>query len=217
MRDLLFSAALIAGAAAGTGAAPAQAQPSNAQAWEIGPVIRGRNLSVGMPESPTQGRRGWYVDFPYPHVGAGHVHYLTYNHGPLIGARRIVMRYRIDAAPGTRFVARDTPGQTATISLFLQRAGDTWSARGPYAGYRFYAPAQTVAPITPGEHVMSVNIDGGWTSVNGVPAARDPAAFRDALAETMGVGIVLGSPSRRGHGVFATGPARLTVLSFQVM
>jgi hypothetical protein len=215
MRTLLISAALLAGLS--TASPQAQAQPGNAAAWEIGPVIRGRNHSVGTPYAPTQGPRGWFVDFPYPHVGAGHVHYLTYNHGPLMGARRIVMRYRIDAAPGVRFVARDTPGEAATISLFLQRSGDDWSARGPYGGYRFYAPAHTVASLTPGEHVMTVNLDGGWTSVNGVAAARDPYAFREALAETEGVGIVLGSRSRRGHGVFATGPARLTVLSFQIM
>lgn len=215
MRIWLISAALLAVAGTGFSADQAQAQPANAAAWEVGPVIRGRNHSVGMPYAPTQARRGWFIDFPT--VGAGHVNYLTYRPGPLLGARRIVMRYRIDAAPGVRFIARDTPGERATISLFLQRGGDNWTARGPYAGYRFYAPGHTVAALTPGEHVMTVNIDGGWTSVNGVPAARDPRAFAEALAETEGVGIVLGSPSRRGHGVFATGPARLTVLSFDIM
>lgn len=217
MRTLLISAALIGGAAAGTTASPALAQSANAAAWEIGPIVRGRNLSVGMPPTPSQARRGWYVDFPYPHVGAGHVHYLSTNAGPLIGRRRIVMRYRIDAAPGVRFVPRERPGTPATISLYLQRAGDNWTARGPYENYRYFAPAHTVAPITPGEHVMSVELDGRWTSVNGTPAARDPASFRDALAEAESVGIVLGWPGGRGHGVFSTGPARLTVLSFQVL
>ena len=62
-----------------------------AQAWEIGPVIRGRNYSVGMPLSPTPARVGWYFDFPNPTANAGHAHYLTFRHGSLAGKRRIVM------------------------------------------------------------------------------------------------------------------------------
>lgn len=217
MRFLLKAAALAACLVSGAAAPEARAQPSNAAAWEIGPVIRGRNYSLGMPDRPTQGRRGWYVDFPYPHVGVGHVHYLSYRHGPLLGKRRIVMRYRIDAAPGVRFVPRESPGAPAIISLYFQRAGDNWSARGPYEAYRYYAPAASVAAISPGEHVMTVELDGRWTSVFGVPGGRDSRAFRAALAEAESVGIVLGWHGGRGHGVFATGPARLTVLSFQIL
>ncbi|HLL30420.1 MAG TPA: hypothetical protein VK403_05440, partial [Allosphingosinicella sp.] len=38
---------------------------SSPQAWTIGPIIRGRNHSVGMPLHPTARRGGgWYFDIP---------------------------------------------------------------------------------------------------------------------------------------------------------
>ena len=191
--------------------------PSSAGAWIVGPIVRGRNYSVGMPLHPTPARRGWYVDFPAVGAGGGQLHALTFDHGPLTGKRRIVLRYRIDAAPGVRFVPQESPGDTATISLFFQRRGDNWSARGPYAWFRWYAPGATVAPITPGEHVMVVNLDSTWTSVLGQPVAANPVGFDAAIDQAGTLGIVFGTASARGHGVYATGPARLTVLGFQII
>ena len=208
---LIIAASVVALSAA----SPAAAQP--AEAWQIGPIIGSRNFSVGMPLSPSPARRGWYFDFPYPTARAGHVHYVSFNHGPLTGKRRIVMRYRIDAAPGVRFVPQERPNEPATISLVFQQRGDNWTGRGRYGSYRWYSPGATVQPITPGEHVMVANLDPGWTNVNGGAVAADPRGFANALEDTQRVGIVFGSSGLRGHGVFATGPARVTVLSFQVM
>ena len=42
--------------------------------WEIGPIINGKNYSVGMPASPTQTSEGWAFDFP---LSPGSVHYLV--------------------------------------------------------------------------------------------------------------------------------------------
>ena len=44
----------------------------------------------------------------------------------------------------------------------------------------------------------------------------DPRDFRAALAGAERVGFVFGSESGRGHGVYATGPARFTLLDFRV-
>jgi hypothetical protein len=191
---------------------PASAQP--ARVWEIGPITpRRRNYSVGMPLTPAPAGSGWYFDFPYPHDAAGHVHYVTFQPGPLIGKSKIVVRYRVDTAWGAGFVARGTPGQPATVSLYLQRQGDNWSGRGPYEYFRWYAPGPSVQEITPGVHEMTVSLNG-WTSVNGRP---NIAAFRDALVATDRVGLVFGSSSARGHGVYATAPARFTLISFRVL
>lgn len=219
MRKKLIAALLAVAASAGVAAAVLQpaADPSSAEAWEIGPIERQVSDSIGMPAQPTQGRRGWFFDFPYPNVGAGHVHYVTFQHGPLTGKRRIVMRYRIDSARGVRFVPRQQPQAPATVSLYFQRRGDNWTGRGRYGGYRWYAPVQSIRQLAPGEHEMVVDIDGGWTSVMGIPASQHPRAFREAMADADRVGFVLGSRDLRGHGVFATGPARLTVLSFRVI
>jgi hypothetical protein len=210
---MISSALLVLAAYGAAPAFQAAADPSSAGAWQVGPIVRGRNYSAGMPPHPTPARRGWYVDFP----DRGELHALTFDHGPLTGKRRIVLRYRVDAAPGVRFVPQESPGDTATISLFFQRRGDNWSARGPYAWYRWYAPGATVAPITPGEHQMVVNLDASWTSVMGQPVAANPAAFDAAIEEAGTLGIVFGTTSARCHGVYSPGPARLTVLSFQVI
>lgn len=219
MRPLLICATLLALAAPPAPAVAFQAtDPSLAASWEIGPIIRGRNYSVGMPLRPAQARRGWYFDFPYPNVGAGHVHYLTFQHGPLTGKKKIVMRYRVDAAPGVRFVPRERPDLPATITMFFQRPGDTWTAKGRYETYRWYAPAETVTDIRPGEHELTVSLDGNWAAVMTSFAHTNPAAFRAAIDNADRVGFVLGSrEGGYGHGVYATGPARLTVLSFRVL
>ena len=96
--------------------------------WEIGPVIRSKNYSVGMPLHPVRLDKGWYFDFPYPDVRSGHVHYVTFDPGSLAGKTRIIIRYKIKADQNVRFVSREYPDKIATVSLFFQRSGDTWTA-----------------------------------------------------------------------------------------
>ena len=224
MKDLLTVAAMfLSGLAGGQTSEPRPAQPGRveapaAAAWEIGPIIRGRNYSVGMPLHPARADEGWTIHFPYPSAQAGQVHYVTFRPGPLRDRTRIVVHYRIDAAPGARFVSVEMPERPATISLYLQRRGDNWTARGRFDRYRWYAPAQSVAVLTPGEHEMIVDLgDPAWRSVMGTAASADPRGFAEALADTDRIGIVLGNIKRRGHGVYATGPSRLTITGFEII
>lgn len=217
MRSFVIAGIMVA-AAVGSGAAlPPSAPAQSASSWEIGPIIRGRNYSVGMPLQPTPSGRGWHFDFPFPNARAGHVHYVTFNPGSLAGKSKIVVRYRVETAPGTRFVPQEMPGAPATVSLFLQRRGDNWSGRGPYAWYRWYAPGSTVREVAPGEHELTVSLTDGWTSVLGKPSANNPGAFEDALADPGKIGLVFGTHAARGHGVYATGPARFTLTSFRLL
>lgn len=216
MRILGLFFCLFVAAASGGAAPPPNTTTVPAAAWEIGPMVRGRNYSVGMPLAPTPATRGWYFDFPYPSPRAGHVHALTFKHGPLTSKRKIVMRYRVDAAPGVRVLPRESPGQPGTITMFFQRTGDTWNAKGRFETYRWYAP--TVVDITPGEHQLTVNFTDNWSAVMRSTAKTNPVAFQEALQHADRVGFVLGARvGGAGHGVFATGPARMTVLSFQVL
>lgn len=217
MRTFLILAASASLGAAGVAALPSQAAAQSVGMWQIGPVIGGRNYSVGMPRAPMPAGRGWQFDFPYPHEGAGHVHYVTFNPGSLAGKSRIVVRYRVDAAPGVRFASRRNAAQPATVSLYFQRRGDSWSGRGQYEHFRWFAPAAAVRELRPGVHEMSVSLRDGWTSVLGRPAAANPQAFHAAIGETQSVGLLFGSAAGRGHGVFATGPARFTLISFRIL
>lgn len=206
---------LAAAAVSAFGLTSALAAMPPAGAWEIGPIIRSHNYSEGMPVQPAQGPRGTLVmDFPL--AGRGQVDALTTGIGSLEGARQVTLRYRIDAPPGTRFVADELPNEPATVSLYVQQAGDTWTARGRYASYRWYAPARGVIPLSPGEHAVTLRFDDRWTNVQGVPNGDLPREYAAALASAARIGIAFGSPSRRSHGVYATGPARFTLLALDI-
>lgn len=203
---LLASAAILA--------EPVIAAGPPADLWEIGPIIRGRNYSRNMPLHPDARAGGASFDIPGPTAADGHVHYVTIPTRPLAGARRITLTYRIDAAPGTRFVPQEHPDQAATLSLYFQRAGDGWTAR--QQDWRWYAPDARVMPLSRGTHTVSIGLDENWIAMMGPAAHANPDGFREALEETARVGFVFGSASGRGHGVFATAPARFTVLDFRI-
>lgn len=206
------------GASAVLFAVPALAGDAGRAAdWSIGPVIDGRNYSVGMPATLSQGEGGqvWF-DFPGPTARDGHVHYLTHDPGSLAGARGVRLRYRIEAAPGVRFVPQEAPGREALLSLYLQRRGDDWRARGGTEWYRWYAPWQSRLPLEPGTHEVTVLFDAEWTSVNGKKRSDAPRQFSAALAEAGRVGFTLGSDRGLGHGFSPPGP-RLTVFSYQIL
>src|SRR5687767_1791399 len=98
--SMMFALGLLAVPAAETDARAASYM--NPSAWVIGPIIRGQSRSRGMPLHPSPGPgRGWHIDFPQ---APGSVHYVTFRHGSLAGKSRIVMRYRVEAAPGVRIV-----------------------------------------------------------------------------------------------------------------
>lgn len=211
----LAALALLAGVATGSSPSPAAAASAQrATDWEIGPIIRGRNYSVGMPLHPTpRPGGGWHIDLPR-HPGS--VHYVTFPHGSLAGKRRIVMRYRVEMAPGVRIEASTAPGTPGMLTLYFQRLGDNWSGRRAFEPYRWYATFATRSPITRGEHVMVAPLNANWTAVNTSTALTNPAAFQAAIAEADQVGFVLGGGDGFGHGAYATGPARLVVTEFRV-
>lgn len=210
MNILLAPLALSAAVAVIGGSVIAQVP---ADAWRIGPVIKGRNYSVGMPATMQPGPQGPMFDFPSRQQG--HVHYVSLDTGPLEGARKITVRYRIDGAQGVRFVQQEGSPSPAQIGLVFQRAGDTWTARGRYESYRWYSPE--TKPLAPGVHSISVRLDDpDWGAVMTSKAATNPRGFAEALADTQSVGFTFGGDGGRGHGVYATAPARFTLLEFRI-
>ncbi|HEX8216736.1 MAG TPA: hypothetical protein VF577_04660 [Allosphingosinicella sp.] len=214
LRPCLIAALVSLSACAEPAEASSEAAARDPNAWTIGPIIRGRNYSVAAPLHPLPRRGGgWYIDLP-SHPGS--VHYVTFPHGTLAGKRRIVMRYRIETAPGVRIEASTAPGTPGTITLYFQRGRDNWSGRGRFEAYRWYATFATQSPIRAGDHVIVAPLDGNWTAVERSSARTNPVAFRDAIAEADQVGFVLGGGDGYGHGVYATGRARLIVTDFRI-
>lgn len=200
--------ALVAGAAASI--AVAAAPP--AEAWQIGPVIRGKNYSVGISGTLRPGPQGPW--FAFPEQGRGHIHYVTLPTGSIEGASQITVRYRIDAAPGTRFVAQES-GLPGKFGLAFQRSGDTWSAKGRYETYRWYSP--DIRQLSPGVHAFTVRLDDPrWRAVLGTTLAANPQAYAEAMAQSESVSMTFGAEGGRGHGVYSTAPARFTLLDFRI-
>src|SRR5215467_15518169 len=76
-------------ASQGTSASPVAISLDSAR-WLIGPIIRGKNYSPGMPSQPITAGNGWSFNFP--------AHYVTTSlSGPLIGRGEV--RFYI-AGPG---------------------------------------------------------------------------------------------------------------------
>ena len=144
------------------------------------------------------------------------MNYVTVHHGSLAGKHRIVMRYRVETAPGARIVPRTDPNAPSIITLYFQQRGDNWSGRGPFETYRWYATFAKQMPISPGTHEIVAPFSGKWTAVMTSSSYSNPGGFRRALANADQVGFVLGGGDGFGHGVFATGPARIIVTDFRV-
>jgi hypothetical protein len=195
-------------------AAVANAALPIAGAWEIGPVISGRNYSVNTPPAPAP-LRGGGMAISVPRA-PGSVHYVTMPSGSLSRARRIVLRYRVELAPGVSIRPITAPQLPSIITLYFQRGGDDWSGRGRFETYRWYATFASQSPIVAGEHTLIAPLAGNWTAVQSSSARSNPGGFAAALAGAGRIGFVLGGGDGYGHGVFATGPARIVVTDFRV-
>ncbi|GAA4019577.1 hypothetical protein GCM10022280_19350 [Sphingomonas swuensis] len=214
MRFLLALASLAA-------TTPLVAAPPPASAWTVGPIVRGQSVSRGLPLRPRAvAGRAISVEIP---GRPGSLHGLTVapqalGRASLAGARRLVIRYRIEAAPGVRVYPVTDPRLPPLATLYLQRAGDDWSARGPFETFRWYASfaTQTLDASNPGERTIVAPLTADWTAIMTSRARSSPAAFRAALAQPFAVGLVLGGGDGLGHGIAATGPARLVVTDFRV-
>lgn len=188
--------------------------------WEIGPVIAGINYSTNMPPHPSPYSNGqasgWVIELPQPTSDAGSVNYVTMETGSLADKTTITMRYRVEADPGVKIVPKDFPDFPSLLTLYFQREGDDWSARGSYEAFRWYAAFSRHMPIQPGEYTIQARFDQNWTAVLTSSRENNPTGFQEALVHAGRIGFVLGGGDGAGHGVHATGRARIIVTSFTV-
>ena len=145
--------------------------------------------------------------FTFPLKG-GHVNAIVKPTGAV--GDTVTLRYRIEADPGVTFHPQERPQGIATVSLMLQRKGDDYSAKGAKAFYRLYGPGPQV--LTPGEHTLTVEPGSlGWVGVMG--GEPSPSQWDDVLGNLHAIHICFGEQyGSRAHGVFATGPAKFTLL-----
>lgn len=180
--------------------------PAPAAPWSIGPVIEGKNWSVGMEGALVSTRDSWFFDFPVAQKGLDRwstpgPHYVT---RPWTGLAGITLRLDFEVeGDGNLFgVMGNQTSFVPYICLHFQRSGDDWSAKPPYDGFRWYSNTQT--KLVPGRQSVEVPLTAdNWHPVENGPG---PAEFADALANASCVGVTFGNEEGNGHGVAAATP-----------
>lgn len=216
-RGAIFLALALAGCSGGNSdrMSPVDTNYADANEWQIGPIIDGKNYSHNVPPHPMQAGNSWSIEFP----NSDGVHYVTADTGPLTLNNTIILAYRVEADPGAQFVASSAPTTPAMgPTLYFERCNDDWSGTGQYETYRWWATFATPFPMVPGTFQVSVPMNGKWTAVMSSNAQDQSAAFQAALANACRIGFTFGGGTGYGHGAFVTGGhGRVIVDSFKVM
>ncbi len=113
-------------------------------------------------------------------------------------------------------VPSKSPSSPAILTLHFQRAGDDWSALGKFEAYRWWASFKSHVGLVPGEYETTVELAENWTAVLTSSAVSNPAGFSAAIQGSDRLGFTLGGGDGLGHGIYATGPARIIVTDFRV-
>lgn len=105
--------------------------------WIIGPIVHGKNYSVGMPAAPTMEGAGWVINFP----GSGGGIDAVINKSPpsLVGVKQLEMHYTVT---GGGFYATEQVNIPGRVGICLQRRRDDWSGKGVYQQYRLYGQSR---------------------------------------------------------------------------
>jgi hypothetical protein len=179
--------------------------------WEIGPVIDGKNSSLGLPLRPDALENGW----GFALTPTTEPHYVTAHYGSLAGKSQIKMVYDLQIDGQDHVYPRCCVNEQGVITLYFQRKGDDWNTEGS----RWWATFASV-PLEPGVHEIVAPLDGRWTSVMTMNAVDSYGVFARAKNEADRIGFTFGGGSSNdsgyGHGVRSTGPAVFTVRSFTV-
>jgi hypothetical protein len=180
------------------------------QGWQVGPLVKGENYSRGVelwppPDLPTRSTPGriWAATIEPGDELDG----VTRARGAVGGTIRL--RYRVT---GSVFPS-EAPAEPAGLTLFIQRAGDTWSATGKFASYRFYSTA--FLPLEAGEHDAAIPLtQEHWHNTRGAGASDLPAEFAAVLAAQGRIGLAFGWRGGRMHGVCCETPATFELLEW---
>lgn len=182
---------------------------SGKHGWYIGPVIDGKNSSVGMPSKPTLLGEGWYIDFPVgPKTGVDYVQ--NYSPPSLVGAKEIVMHYTVS---GTGFMPSDDASNvSARVGLLIQRKGDDWSSSKQT--YRWFSKSRPT--LKEGEFTLRVPLEvASWHDVYGKSSSQ--IGFDNTIKDLSNISVVFGGQFA-GHGVYTTTPpARFTMQSMEIV
>jgi hypothetical protein len=189
--------------------------------------------SPTMPAHPAAAGGGaWFLDIPIGPDGQAAwsapvipaVHYVTLPVAlNLSGRKSLTASFRLETSGEPVFQFKLKPDNVclappASVSLFLQRAGDDMSGAGAMEFYRWWSqPISWVLADGIATLIVPLTSDQ-WVSVMGKMGNADATAtagFQSALANLSNIGLTFGGGCFKGHGVnISDGTARFTVFSF---
>jgi hypothetical protein len=179
--------------------------------WQLGPIINGKNYSVGTDWYPATGNFTWPVaQKGLPREQTPGPHYLT---KPCSGIQGRSIRVSYTVTGDGKFFG-SVGGQSDFVYLcvfFRVIPGDNW---GGIDGFRWWS--ETQFPITPGSHTIEVALSHpAWVSVMG---KGTPDLFTNAMMTAGEIGVTFGNDEGRGHGVSSeTGNSAFVLESFEVV
>jgi len=147
----------------------------------------------------------------------GEPHYIVRAAPKLQAGQTITMRFRID---GTGQLISVQDGGQASVTLYMQRAGDNLSGAGVYQQYRYFGATAQLNDTA--EHTLSCQLNPDqWGDVFGQRGSYHPAEFAACVANAAVIGFVFGNPGAgaTGHGAAVKagmGTASFTLLDFSV-
>jgi len=185
-------------------------------------VVKGKASSSTAPAPvPASGWQQQYgnvaVDSATGNFTFGEPHYIVRAAPKLQPGQTIAMRFRID---GTGQLISVQDGGQASVTLYMQRAGDNLSGAGVYQQYRYFGATAQLNDTA--EHTLSCQLNPDqWGDVFGQRGSDHPAEFAACVANAAVLGFVFGNPGAgaTGHGATikaGTGTASFTLLDFSV-
>lgn len=169
-----------------------------------------------LPPAPTT---GWTAEFSHGCIIQGNVvaipltdgcHYITKRSGPLTSISKIRMRYKVETE-GEIKPSSDPAFPSIGPTIYFQVCNDDMRTDGN----RWWATFASPSPIVAGEFEIIAPLSAKWTSVLRMNSLDNVATFQSARARVCRIGFTLGGGTGYGHGVFATKPTKITIISFE--
>lgn len=170
--------------------------------------------------SPRPLPTGWTAEFSRGCLIQGNVitipltdgcHYITKASGALTSISEIQMRYKVEME-GEIKPSSDPAFPSVGPTIYFQVCNDDMRTDGN----RWWATFASPMPIVAGDFSIVAPMKAKWTSVIKMNSIDNAAAFQKARANVCRIGFTLGGGTGYGHGVFATGPAKIIITSFTV-
>lgn len=140
-------------------------------------------------------------------------HYITKPSGALTAASEIRLHYRVEMGPGIEIKPSSDPSFLSVgPTIYFQVCHDDMRTDGN----RWWATFASPMPIVAGDFSIVAPMKAKWTSVIKMNSLDNAANFQSARANVCRIGFTLGGGTGYGHGVFATGPAKIIITSFTV-